>query len=57
LFKADAAIYESSIQQINGSETLASSMLVFNDLKVKFNWQEDDEVVERFLKIVKNKYA
>ncbi len=56
LFKGDTTDYEASIQLFNSAATTEAALNLFNDLQKKYNWQDENETVSRFLEIIKNSF-
>jgi hypothetical protein len=54
LFKGSMSDYEASIQLFNSATNSEMTLLLLNDLHKKYNWQEDNETLNRFVEIVKN---
>jgi hypothetical protein len=53
LFKGNTADYEASIQLFNNTTNNEAALSLFNDLQKKYNWEDENETVNRFLEIIK----
>lgn len=57
LFKNNTEKYESAIKQLNGFDTLDSSLLFIDELNQENNWPENSNASARLITSVKNRFS
>jgi hypothetical protein len=57
VFKKDAVVYKSTLENLNTLKSLETSMKVIGEIQEKNNLQDDNETLERFVKLIEKRYA
>lgn len=57
LFKGDATLLTSELQNLNRCQHLEKALAYFEDMKLKYHWKEDNEAVDKLYELILRKYA
>ena len=57
LFKGDASLLTSELQNLNRCQHLENALAYFEDMKLKYHWKEENEAVDKLYELILRKYA